>query len=146
MCRILLAVLPPVDCESYCVHICALQFTDRGVWLCRYTQCEMMTTHYKQPVLLIEFEENKSFSLQVRPITPKSTLSTYLPPLSPVVPAHQHPGLPRYPPQPPQKRKIRAKRYDKRHRRLERPIQTRSPHPRVSQTTHYLVLVAVRDR
>ncbi|KAG8744336.1 hypothetical protein FRC10_010316 [Ceratobasidium sp. 414] len=28
-----------------------------------YTQCEMMTAHYKQPVLLIEFEENKSFSL-----------------------------------------------------------------------------------
>ncbi|KAG9125509.1 hypothetical protein FRC07_007311 [Ceratobasidium sp. 392] len=29
-----------------------------------YTQCEMMTAHYKQPVLLIEFEENKSFSLE----------------------------------------------------------------------------------
>ncbi|OCH91717.1 hypothetical protein OBBRIDRAFT_886730 [Obba rivulosa] len=29
-----------------------------------YTQCEMMSTHYKQPVLLIEFEEDKSFSLE----------------------------------------------------------------------------------
>ncbi|KDN46847.1 hypothetical protein RSAG8_03924, partial [Rhizoctonia solani AG-8 WAC10335] len=29
-----------------------------------YTQCEMMMAHYKQPVLLIEFEENKSFTLQ----------------------------------------------------------------------------------
>lgn len=26
-----------------------------------------MSVHYKQPVLLIEFEENKSFSLEVRP-------------------------------------------------------------------------------
>lgn len=30
----------------------------------RYAQCELMSAHYKQPVLLIEFEENKSFSLQ----------------------------------------------------------------------------------
>ncbi|CAE6448146.1 unnamed protein product [Rhizoctonia solani] len=29
-----------------------------------YTQCEMMTAYYKQPVLLIEFEESKSFTLQ----------------------------------------------------------------------------------
>ncbi|KAG9077547.1 hypothetical protein FRC06_008852 [Ceratobasidium sp. 370] len=40
-----------------------------------YTQCEMMTAHYKQPVLLIEFEENKSFSLgtfqDLRPATYK---------------------------------------------------------------------------
>ncbi|KAL7411124.1 hypothetical protein BDY24DRAFT_148638 [Mrakia frigida] len=28
------------------------------------TQCEMMSVHYKQPILLIEFEQNKSFSLQ----------------------------------------------------------------------------------
>ncbi|KAF9482914.1 hypothetical protein BDN70DRAFT_964606 [Pholiota conissans] len=28
-----------------------------------YTQCEMMTAHYKYPVLLIEFEEDKAFSL-----------------------------------------------------------------------------------
>ncbi|KDR70041.1 hypothetical protein GALMADRAFT_76875 [Galerina marginata CBS 339.88] len=28
-----------------------------------YTQCEMMTQHYKYPVLLIEFEEDKAFSL-----------------------------------------------------------------------------------
>lgn len=32
----------------------------------RYTQCELMSVHYKQPVLLIEFEEQKSFSLEVR--------------------------------------------------------------------------------
>ncbi|KAG2342616.1 hypothetical protein BDR05DRAFT_1060084 [Suillus weaverae] len=29
-----------------------------------YTQCELMSVHYKQPVLLIEFEENKAFSLE----------------------------------------------------------------------------------
>ncbi|KAI8987923.1 hypothetical protein BDF20DRAFT_832807 [Mycotypha africana] len=29
-----------------------------------YTQCESMSLHYKIPILLIEFEENKSFSLQ----------------------------------------------------------------------------------
>ncbi|KAI0742082.1 hypothetical protein C8Q80DRAFT_1110846 [Daedaleopsis nitida] len=29
-----------------------------------YTQCELMSAHYKQPVLLIEFEEHKSFSLE----------------------------------------------------------------------------------
>ncbi|KAI0077545.1 hypothetical protein K474DRAFT_1707288 [Panus rudis PR-1116 ss-1] len=28
-----------------------------------YTQCELMSAHYKQPILLIEWEENKSFSL-----------------------------------------------------------------------------------
>ena len=31
----------------------------------RYTQCEAMVMYYKKPILLIEFEENKSFSLQV---------------------------------------------------------------------------------
>ena len=31
-----------------------------------YTQCEFMSVHYKQPILLIEFEEHKSFSLEVR--------------------------------------------------------------------------------
>lgn len=30
-----------------------------------YTQCELMTQHYKYPVLLIEFEEDKAFSLEV---------------------------------------------------------------------------------
>ncbi|KAG6373235.1 hypothetical protein JVT61DRAFT_6861 [Boletus reticuloceps] len=35
-----------------------------------YTQCELMSVHYKQPVLLIEFEENKAFSLEVRPFHP----------------------------------------------------------------------------
>ncbi|CEP16749.1 hypothetical protein [Parasitella parasitica] len=29
-----------------------------------YTQCEMMSVSYKTPILLIEFDENKSFSLQ----------------------------------------------------------------------------------
>ncbi|SAM07091.1 hypothetical protein [Absidia glauca] len=29
-----------------------------------YSQCESMKTHYKIPILLIEFDENKSFSLQ----------------------------------------------------------------------------------
>ncbi|KAG8933581.1 hypothetical protein FRC02_011596 [Tulasnella sp. 418] len=29
-----------------------------------YTQCELMSVHYKNPILLIEFEESKSFSLQ----------------------------------------------------------------------------------
>ncbi|EKM77091.1 hypothetical protein AGABI1DRAFT_122321 [Agaricus bisporus var. burnettii JB137-S8] len=29
-----------------------------------YTQCEFMSVHYKHPVLLIEFEEDKSFSLE----------------------------------------------------------------------------------
>ncbi|KAI8576312.1 hypothetical protein K450DRAFT_257648 [Umbelopsis ramanniana AG] len=29
-----------------------------------YTQCENMSLHYKTPVLLIEFDQNKSFSLQ----------------------------------------------------------------------------------
>ncbi|KAG0694267.1 hypothetical protein DFH29DRAFT_330248 [Suillus ampliporus] len=29
-----------------------------------YTQCELMSVHYKHPILLIEFEENKAFSLE----------------------------------------------------------------------------------
>ncbi|KAH9934024.1 uncharacterized protein BXZ73DRAFT_89675 [Epithele typhae] len=29
-----------------------------------YTQCELMSAHYKQPILLIEFEEHKSFALE----------------------------------------------------------------------------------
>ncbi|KAG1834129.1 restriction endonuclease type II-like protein, partial [Suillus variegatus] len=32
---------------------------------CRYTQCKLMSVHYKQPILLIEFVENKLFSLEV---------------------------------------------------------------------------------
>ena len=35
------------------------------VSLKRYTQCELMSVHYKHPVLLIEFEEDKAFSLDV---------------------------------------------------------------------------------
>lgn len=30
-----------------------------------YAQCELMSAHYKQPILLIEFEEQKSFSLEI---------------------------------------------------------------------------------
>ncbi|KZV76813.1 hypothetical protein PENSPDRAFT_645911 [Peniophora sp. CONT] len=30
-----------------------------------YSQCELMSVHYKQPILLIEFEEHKSFSLEI---------------------------------------------------------------------------------
>ncbi|KAJ7114960.1 hypothetical protein C8R44DRAFT_226027 [Mycena epipterygia] len=30
-----------------------------------YTQCELMSVHYKHPILLIEFEEDKAFSLEV---------------------------------------------------------------------------------
>jgi len=37
-----------------------------GLGVYRYTQCELMSVHYKEPILLIEFEEHKSFSLEVR--------------------------------------------------------------------------------
>ncbi|KAI6043131.1 hypothetical protein EDC04DRAFT_2962374 [Pisolithus marmoratus] len=37
-----------------------------------YTQCELMSVHYKQPILLIEFEENKAFSLELIAETTKS--------------------------------------------------------------------------
>ncbi|KAI6126207.1 hypothetical protein EV401DRAFT_2226317 [Pisolithus croceorrhizus] len=37
-----------------------------------YTQCELMSVHYKQPILLIEFEENKAFSLELIAETAKS--------------------------------------------------------------------------
>jgi DNA excision repair protein ERCC-4 len=30
----------------------------------RYQQCEVMSTHYKIPILLIEFDQKKSFSLE----------------------------------------------------------------------------------
>ena len=33
--------------------------------VCRYNQVVAMTRFYKKPVLLIEFDPNKSFSLQV---------------------------------------------------------------------------------
>ena len=43
----------------------------------RYTQCELMSAHYKQPILLIEFEENKSFSMAVgAPVLVKCLLFT----------------------------------------------------------------------
>ncbi|KAG9310432.1 hypothetical protein JVU11DRAFT_9572 [Chiua virens] len=41
-----------------------------------YAQCELMSVHYKQPVLLIEFEENKAFSLE----TVSETAKTYAKP------------------------------------------------------------------
>ena len=31
-----------------------------------FTQCELMSVHYKQPILLIEFENDKAFSLEVQ--------------------------------------------------------------------------------
>jgi DNA excision repair protein ERCC-4 len=31
-----------------------------------YQQCELMSIHYKQPILLIEFDQKKSFNLEVR--------------------------------------------------------------------------------
>lgn len=31
-----------------------------------YTQCEAMLQHYKQPMVLIEFDMNKSFTLEVK--------------------------------------------------------------------------------
>ncbi|KAF7366272.1 ERCC4 domain-containing protein [Mycena sanguinolenta] len=41
--------------------ICVERKTDD----CEYTQCELMSVHYKHPVLLIEFEEDKAFSLEI---------------------------------------------------------------------------------
>ncbi|KPV71576.1 uncharacterized protein RHOBADRAFT_19268 [Rhodotorula graminis WP1] len=35
-----------------------------------FQQCELMTAHYKEPILLIEFDEKKSFNLEVRPLVP----------------------------------------------------------------------------
>ena len=51
------------------------------LWGCRFQQCELMTAHYKQPVLLIEFDEKKSFNIEVSwayPVTkfPRATLLT----------------------------------------------------------------------
>lgn len=40
----------------------------------RYTQCELMSVHYKTPVLLIEFEEDKAFSLEVRRAPAQSSI------------------------------------------------------------------------
>ncbi|KAG1832860.1 hypothetical protein DFJ58DRAFT_822843 [Suillus subalutaceus] len=37
-----------------------------------YTQCELMSVHYKQPILLIESEENKAFSLETTAESAKS--------------------------------------------------------------------------
>ena len=45
---------------NFLFYVCAIDF-----FFCRYTQCEVMSTYYKYPILLIEFEEDKSFSLDV---------------------------------------------------------------------------------
>ena len=36
------------------------------IFASRYNQATAMCRHYKRPILLIEFDESKSFSLQVR--------------------------------------------------------------------------------
>jgi len=51
----------------------------------RYAQCELMSVHYKHPLLLIEFEEQKSFSLEVSGVFlrhehPKNDLLRSMPP------------------------------------------------------------------
>ena len=45
--------------------VCHSEWVGYWIFWSRYTQCELMSVHYKQPVLLIEFEEHKSFSLSV---------------------------------------------------------------------------------
>ena len=81
-----------IDCRRLCArtgHVCGakehtrfnVEFQQRQIvgpypelnvhplTLSRYTQCEMMSAHYKHPILLIEWEENKSFSFGVRYLT-----------------------------------------------------------------------------
>jgi len=50
------------------------QFTHAGP-VHSYTQCELMSVHYKTPVLLIEFEEDKAFSLDVSPVVIRNPIS-----------------------------------------------------------------------
>jgi len=45
--------------------VLSLTIFDKFTILFRYTQCEAMSIHYKQPILLIEFDRNQSFTLQV---------------------------------------------------------------------------------
>jgi len=53
-----------------------------------YSQCEMMSVHYKQPILLIEFEEHKSFSLEaVADIKAYAKASNKYPPKKPTGPS-----------------------------------------------------------
>jgi DNA excision repair protein ERCC-4 len=40
-----------------------------------YSQCETMMEHYDQPLLLIEFEQNKSFTLEVIEISSQLILA-----------------------------------------------------------------------
>lgn len=37
----------------------------RLTWAYSYQQAELMSIYYKQPILLIEFDQKKSFSLEV---------------------------------------------------------------------------------
>jgi hypothetical protein len=62
--------------SAFFLRVCVGKF---NFWWGRYTQCEMMTAHYKQPVLLIEFEENKSFSLEVSPTSLPITATHFNP-------------------------------------------------------------------
>jgi DNA excision repair protein ERCC-4 len=74
-------ILTPEICvETESIPDLISSFTSRRLWVCltcllifwflnrfswRYTQCALMSVHYKHPVLLIEFEEDKAFSLEV---------------------------------------------------------------------------------
>ena len=40
-----------------------------------YNQAETMLQHYKSPMLLIEFDQNKSFTLEVSCLSPRTALS-----------------------------------------------------------------------
>jgi hypothetical protein len=55
-------LLIAVDCASILIPQ-SIMLLITGFY--RYTQCELMSVHYKHPLLLIEFEEHKSFSLEV---------------------------------------------------------------------------------
>ncbi|KAF9456163.1 hypothetical protein BDZ94DRAFT_1327152 [Collybia nuda] len=52
-----------------------------------YTQCELMSVHYKTPVLLIEFEEDKAFSLDIA-----SDMKSYVKPTGKYPPKKKGPG------------------------------------------------------
>lgn len=56
-----------------------------------YTQCELMSVHYKTPVLLIEFEEEKAFSLEI-----VSEMKSYVKPTN-KYPPKRKPGVPSEP-------------------------------------------------
>ncbi|KAL0568405.1 DNA repair protein RAD16 [Marasmius crinis-equi] len=54
-----------------------------------YTQCELMSAHYKNPVLLIEFEEDKAFTLDMI-----SEIKTYGKPMNKYPPKKKPTGKP----------------------------------------------------